>query len=83
MLPYLQHHLLAAFYATDAALHLLSTQPETDVILEIASLLDDQFDILQDLIENRHHGSDALDITIRTCQKTIERVDEFTNTQEK
>lgn len=72
--PLLDHHTLAIFNVCIACLELLSTMPDTDSILELRALLEDQSEIIKCLIHQRHFGSDALDEVILDCNNVIQQV---------
>lgn len=77
MTTYIDHHTLAILSCNTASLELLSTQPPTDAICELRDLLEAQYDILDDIIHNRHFGSDGLDSVIEECNNIVNQVREF------
>lgn len=72
-----EHHLITAHCLATGVLSLLSTLPSTDILDEIYGMIEDQQDILRNLMECRHSGSDHLDNLIFHSQQTIENVDKF------
>ena len=74
---YIEHHILAIVSCCSSCLALLSTQPETDAIMELRELLEYQFDILDCIIQDRHFGSDGLDAVIEQCNEIINQVEGF------
>jgi len=73
----LDHHFLAVHSITNAALELLHTQPDTDAICELRSILEAQFDIIDCVLQNRHYGSDGLDDIIQNCKNVLNQVKEM------
>ncbi len=71
------HHVLALLSITHANIELLATLPDTDIIKELREINEDQFDILQCIIHNRHYGSDDLDNIIQDCQTVISQAKEL------
>lgn len=72
-----EHHLVTVYAITNAVIDLLSTQPESDIILEAQSLMESQFDILHCMVNHRHYGSDGLDSIIHDCTTVVEQVEEL------
>ncbi len=68
---HIEHHILAIVSCCSSCLELLSTQPETDTVLEMKELLEYQFDILDCIIQDRHFGSDGLDVVIEQCNNIV------------
>lgn len=81
MTTYIDHHHLALISCATAALDLLSTQPETDVICEICALLEMQLEVINCVINSRHFGSDALDEIIQKATAIIEQVEKLEATE--
>jgi len=77
MTRYIDHHTLAIYSVTEACLQLLDTQPDTDAIVEMRDLLESQFDIIDCLLNNRHFGSDGLDVVIQDCNNVLAQVKEM------
>jgi hypothetical protein len=73
---FIDHHTLAIWSVTNASLELISTQPETDAMVELRELLEYQFDILDCIMHSRHFGSDSLDAVIEDCNKVLNQVKE-------
>ena len=71
------HHILAIWSVTNACLELISTQPETDAVLELRDLLEAQYDIIDCILHHRHFGSDGLDSIIEQCHTVLNQVREF------
>jgi len=74
---YAEHHLIASLSVSTACLQLLGVMPETDQVLEMRTLLEDQFEIIECLTQSRHFGSDALDHVIQDCHNVLEQISEF------
>ena len=77
MTTYVDHHSLAILSCATAALDLLSTQPETDVMCEIYGLLELQIEVINCTINSRHYGSDALDEIIQKSTAIMGQVEEL------
>lgn len=73
----LDHHSLAIWSCCNACLELITTQPETDAILELRDLLEYQYDIIDCVLNHRHFGSDGLDYVIHDCHKVLNQVREM------
>jgi hypothetical protein len=71
------HHLLTISHISLAALEIVGCLPETDVIRELAELLEELFDVIDSVLNDRHFGSDALDHILLKCQKIIQQVQEY------
>lgn len=70
----IEHHIFALMTATSTSLELLSTQPDTDTVVELKEITESMFDILSCIISSRHYGSDQLDEIIDTCKNISSQV---------
>ncbi len=77
MTTHIDHHTLAILSCNTASLELISTQPETDAMLELRDLLEAQFDVIDCTVHSRHFGSDSLDSLIQQCHNVVNQVKEF------
>lgn len=66
-------HDLAILNSSQAALDLCEMLPETDIVLELHKVLATQFDILVQIIDCKHYGSDRLTKFIKECDKIIKQ----------
>jgi hypothetical protein len=56
---------------------LLELHPETDAIVDLKNILDEQFGIIDCMVNHRHYGSDQLDFVIKKCQEINEQITEY------
>lgn len=65
----------AIHYACYTALYCISILPQSDIVAQLSQILATQQDILENLLESRHYGSDNLDTFIDCLDTIIEQVD--------
>lgn len=68
------HHILASLNLCTAVIEMLRIQPQVDYIIELLKLMETQIYILENLVEDRHCGSDYLDDVITKCDIIFQQI---------
>lgn len=68
-MKFVDQHILATFYASIAACDMCDLLPPTDVVEELKTILNIQFDIMKTMLESKHYGSENLSDFIEHCKE--------------
>ena len=70
-------HLIAAYAAASRACELIDFLPETDFVCVLKDLLVEQHMILEDIIQNKHHGTDNINDFLRYIEDVKRQIHEL------
>lgn len=69
----IEPHFFSVIKACESACELLEILPQEDIVLDLIDLLNMQYDVLSHMIEDKHFGSNNLEIFINYSKELMEQ----------